>query len=472
MDDGNKINDDLIKIKNSFLKQGFKNHDSKSRHFDLEEEFAKTKKNRNIIYKLSFICFITLVITGTWFLTGWINERSRKINISIDDFKDISLKDLLTSTKRYENQLVLVKDELDDANFQKESELQAVQDQTKKLLELAGKRRLTDEKRNKLIKDIKSDEWKKMLEIRNKYAKIIKDKQNEIANLKEEISKFDSNKISQAMQHQDVLSSEDKIAELQTNRMIKFYEDKIKRTQGLYEQKIKDRDSYYKELLALTVLKYNPKFKDDEEITNFLGSEFDPKNDGSGYKISDQTIYNEYIDELKLKGITNDEKFKSIIKENDERNRALEYLNSIPFENAVPELIQRLNIYDKSIMNEYRYMLYNLVTADKTGDGTAAKQDEMLKNYILAVGSVLDKSAIPSDKKYAGYVLNPSNNNDIVISLGQDFVPKDGQAAYILSRSSGILSKVSFIVNENGVKIKLLEMKDKINPLDLIVVGR
>jgi hypothetical protein len=472
MDDGRKIKEELLKIKNTFLRKKFDDYDTDYQKYNLEEEFKATKKNKDVLFKLSFIGFVIFIITVTFLVTTWINERSRKINVSIDDFKDVMLKDLLTSSKRYENQLVLVRDELDDINNQQNNEVAIIKDKAAKQTELVNQRRMKEEDRVKLLKEIKKNEQDKILEIYKKYAKIIKEKEIEIENLKDQINKFDKNKVNQAVNNQDIISSEDTIKDLQIERIVKFYENKEKRIKEQYEQKIKNLKDYYNELVTLTILKYNPSFEDDEEISKILSTPYDPKNDGRSYKISDQTIYNEYINDLKSKGISNEEKLKDILKKAAERNKIMKCLNDIPYKNAVPELLGRLNTYDNYIMNEYRNMFYILLGLSKKNDAPLSKQDELIKNYIFAVESIIDRSIIPEDKRYAGYVLNPSDKENLIIKFDAGFNPKNNQNAYILSRENKVLSGILFSIDKNTTKAKVVELRAKIEPFDLVVIDR
>ena len=87
MGNKNKVNEDLVKIKNSFLddKLDLIKETKKKGIYDLEKEFEKTRKNKNYILSISFILVLLFIMAGTVIAIYLIQNNSRKIDI---DFKE------------------------------------------------------------------------------------------------------------------------------------------------------------------------------------------------------------------------------------------------------------------------------------------------------------------------------------------------------------------------------------------------
>lgn len=63
--------------------------------YSLEDEFAKTRRNRDLKPHLVVLGFILLLIGLTWGTVRYLEHQSKQINIDISDFEDLRLKDAL-----------------------------------------------------------------------------------------------------------------------------------------------------------------------------------------------------------------------------------------------------------------------------------------------------------------------------------------------------------------------------------------
>ena len=63
--------------------------------YSLEDEFAKTKRNRDLKPRLVVSGFIALLIGLTWATVNYLERQSRLINIDISHFEDLRLKEAL-----------------------------------------------------------------------------------------------------------------------------------------------------------------------------------------------------------------------------------------------------------------------------------------------------------------------------------------------------------------------------------------
>ncbi|HOS32595.1 MAG TPA: hypothetical protein PLO95_05270, partial [Spirochaetota bacterium] len=100
-------NDDKIKRKNAditvFLEQHLEERVGPPDLYDLQEEFKKNKKNKEIFYKLAMVLFFVITFFITYGITKFIEKNNSKININISDFTDVNLKEILNTARKYEN---------------------------------------------------------------------------------------------------------------------------------------------------------------------------------------------------------------------------------------------------------------------------------------------------------------------------------------------------------------------------------
>src|SRR5574344_602313 len=77
--------------------------------YNLEEEFAKAKKNRSPFVLLLMTGLFIIVIAATIGLYKYIDYRNKHIEVSVDVFEDVNLRKLLDMVSRTEESLALSK---------------------------------------------------------------------------------------------------------------------------------------------------------------------------------------------------------------------------------------------------------------------------------------------------------------------------------------------------------------------------
>jgi|GEM_PF-3667658 len=456
MDNGKQIKEDLIKIKNQFLKDKTEYSTDIAKVYDLEDEFNKTRKNKNILYWFVFIVFILIILLGAFFVTQFIQNKTRKIKVSIKEFEDVTLKDILSSTRKYENKIIIAKNELDDLRSMLEEEIETVKLDYKKKLDLKTSKKIAAKEKNKIIKKLKKEQNKKIKEIEDKYNILINEKEEEIVELKNKIDDYDKNKLKEAMD----ISSEEKLNELQLSRIIDYYEDKILKNKEKNAQRIKKIEDHYNELLKINTEKFNPVF-DDKNLLSIIKSPIDIDNT-SDLTIND-TVYLKYLKKLTDLGITSEDEFNNIINKNKDRDIIADYFYKIPYENNIPDMIKHLDYYDRIIINDYRRMLFNLV------DGI----DKELKIYIDEVENTIDKSSI-GGREYIGYIINPGNINNISIKIDVNIDKDDKLNAVIIDKKNKVIGELLLTNQDNIIKSKIIKLDEdkKLQPFDRIYLKK
>ena len=246
MDNDNKINElqeaQTHKEVQLFLKDELKNLSySKAAQYNLEEEYARTKqhKNRSVVIILC-VCavVVSFLVVG---LTLFITSQNRKIKVNIDTFNDLNLRALLNSAGRTESlyssalqaKEMLVSqrdDELNAADQKRENDLYVLRTVSK----VSSKDAIA--RKNLQIQE----EYKKSIKsIREKYEPEIQAADAKIAEIKEKLSGYDSEKLSAAQADEAVLDSQKQLNDIQIRNLEKKYQNRISelKTQMILQQR-------------------------------------------------------------------------------------------------------------------------------------------------------------------------------------------------------------------------------------------
>ena len=79
--------------------------------YSLEDEFAKTKKNRHFFLYVLVLGFISFLVFGTYVLTTKAQREQKDSDIRITEFEDLKLRELLDTAKNQEKKIERAKEE-------------------------------------------------------------------------------------------------------------------------------------------------------------------------------------------------------------------------------------------------------------------------------------------------------------------------------------------------------------------------
>ena len=234
MDNDNKITEiQEIQTHNEvqlFLKDELDKLSSvKVKQYNLEEEYARTKKNKNksvIVILASCALAVSFLVAG---LTLFITSQNRKIKVNIDTFNDLNLRALLNSAGRteslYENALqskeILVsqkESELNDAARKRDNDLYIL----KSVSAVTGKDAVELKTRQ-----IQEEYEKNLKSIHQKYDFQIQEADLKIADIQKELSGYDTEKLSVAQADEAVLDSQKQLNDMKMQAMEKKYQSRI-----------------------------------------------------------------------------------------------------------------------------------------------------------------------------------------------------------------------------------------------------
>lgn len=454
MDNENKINKtdfNAPKVVSNFLKEDLSLKAKTPEVYSLDNEFAKTRKNKAYSIYILITLFVLLTVGFTYFITYTIQKKNENLKIDISDFKDINLKDLLAASKELGSQIKLLEKEITYLQETRNKEIAEAKDEANANLRILWAKNLAKDESQKEEKKIKNREWGSIRKINNKYQTQINEKQKKLARLRIEYKEQDKKLSSGVKKTEEVLHSYGKVHELKMERMRKFYEDKLATQKALFEKRTKELKSLQKTYSDNLILRFNPKFK-EEILKNVLKTEKDTN-------ILSADLYKEYSSDLKERKIFPEGNFEQLRKNIVNFILLINRLDQIPYTNSVDPSIDYLNYFFRSIVKEYEERWF--VLGNKVVDQHNQLQLFRKAFVALSTKNQEDGYIVGESKGIVEFVLNPF------------FSVKEGQHALVFS--DGVLkAEIVFFYENNRAKAKIINRQAgrSIEAFDGILIKR
>lgn len=216
MDNGNKIELTHKEVA-LFLGDDLKKFNKRTaKPYDLETEYAKTKKNhQTLVWILLIFCFV-FVGVGTFITVKSVSDSNEKISVNIDTFSDLNLKELLnmvgTSQNSYdeavrtkENLEAMLQNDLDSAKRKRENDnftLKSISFYTKKSEIESRQKKINDDYKNAVNA------------AHQKYDPQIAKTEEEIKKFENQINGYDQTMVLQARKAESAIDSQKQLNDM------------------------------------------------------------------------------------------------------------------------------------------------------------------------------------------------------------------------------------------------------------------
>ncbi len=214
--------------------------------YDLNTEYAKTKKNNSPVVFL-IILGITLLVGGlSWGLSSWISKSNENITVDWQDFNDLNLRNLLdTVSKAQTNYDTAVKNKV-TITTEMETKIKQVTNQRDQDLFLIESLNIKNKKTKAARVDAVNQTYDDGIKaIHDEYDVKLNEVNTEIDEYKNQLAQFDSEKVESARAQEKALDSERQLQEMERQKLVTEYEAKIATLQKSVED---NQQNYYKEL--------------------------------------------------------------------------------------------------------------------------------------------------------------------------------------------------------------------------------
>ncbi len=439
MGDDDKIKarkDIIIGSESRFLPDEIRDLESQAEVYSLEQEFARTKKNRNYKLQIFVVLFIAVLFGLAALYTLYLEREAKDITVDIKEFNDIRLREFLDSAKNQGSDIDIMKIQLQVLRVEMLNAILDVkqQYQTSEMKVIA--QGASQEEINQQLEELRAEEEKAVKRVRGQYVA-------RIARQKREIAKMERNKQDaeqKARKGETFISSEDRLHQIKMDRLKKSHES------GLDTMK-----AYYDEYINYVTLQYNPKF-----ISNKLDSVIDTFSKSEG--------------ENSLKGI---ESLRNIQSGSVNYSRLFENINSltmiidrilwIPFVNSMKPAVASLSNLTSLIINDFTRAVN--------------EQDALISNYSGALNHVLDES---KKNERWGFIINAANPRNIYCHMKDARLASEGATASVYRLRSGFGSREDYVgkikLFRKGCRVMAsvvsLAKGEKLQPVDLYKIDK
>lgn len=210
------LKDNLLSIKQE-TQQGY----------NLDEEFAKTRKNRDHFVVAIVIAVVILVGLLSWFITSKISESSRNVKVDIAVFEDINLKNVLDLAKKAQDTLDAATQDRVDAESGQRSDAASLQVQKKSELDILATRKMSDGDRAAQTQKITASYAAKEKKLAASYKAKLADIDARIAAAQKQVQSFDKKRVDEARAQKKMLDNQQDLFELEKKKMKDSYEKEI-----------------------------------------------------------------------------------------------------------------------------------------------------------------------------------------------------------------------------------------------------
>lgn len=436
-------NMNIDQVKNVFLSEDLLVKNIKPEIYSLPEEFAKSKKNKNLfVYGFIFL-YVATIGFGAYFLTSVENQKSRRVEVDIPEFRQFNFIELLAEKKANEEKLAELQKELTNlrTSSMKEIEKLSPQNQQKAIAEM-------NEKLKKLEDSYKQQINLKEESLRALQKSVTGDQQRIAQNLRETQSQVKKYQDLNQMQGAELVrintEYESKIARVKTEQQAE-----IEKLQKKHQAEIDSLKKENQALMDALTLRYNPIFSKGEIAAAINGKIANP---GS------PTLH-KYDKTLNSTNIQSEQAFNQLRRKIQNQKTIIDNLQKIPYTNSIPLALGSLEKLSQSIISDYETLWSGL-----------AEQVNARGNYLGSFDYAMNYLSVT--RRESGFVIDSRNPSRMLIFIDQVYSLKKGDMAYVFKNGDDPVAKIE-LSPENGrvvAKVKEVLRPVKIEPFDKILL--
>ena len=431
----------LEETKAVFLPQAVKDPDKKPKQYSLEDEFAKSKKNKPWFLYFFVAAFITLIIISAIILISFIQGKSRKIELNIRDFEDVKLKELIDSSRKGESNIDILRRDLAALDSDYKDEQERIGREFESRRDGIAMMELSDSERDAKMKVLEKEEEKKRVSSDRNYQAKRKEIQEKIAAEQRRIREKGATGGTEKS-FGDIFGGENKLFKMQLDKVSDNYD---KRMTDEKERSRKEKEDI--------VLLYNPLFKEKFVLEVIQKPVPVVQSRGDFFAgLSDSLAVDNVISKDQLAKLNEDMKKELAITGR---------LRQIPYKNSVQRAVMHSDSFTKSIFNTYDLVLHRVVAS-------LDSKNLSLKYFNYAL-EYMTKS-----QQENGYILDARDPSAIGVYFGKVHKVRAGDYAFVFRSDDDYIATITFKIHKGVLVGQLVEKATSrdIRPFDKIMFKR
>lgn len=447
--------------------------------YDLQAEFAKTKKNRSLMVPgviLALIILFSVVVVG---VTRYIQTSSRSIQVDIDDFADVNLRDVLDEAQRLQNQLESTQRELRQLQGELADNISRVERERDRGIQLLENQGLSAAQRTARTNELNAQAESEIESLQGEYTPRIAELEERILDLQDQIAQYDSRQLEQAREQEESLNNQQRIAELEKQEIREQYEAEIARMTESYESEIAQLESFQQEFertmrlrhseelaalraryegeLASMYERYNPVF--DDQVQRLLNTEVSPGRDTFGPLAGYSAV-------LGNNDIATRQDYGELQRRYRELQQIVDRMQEIPYENSMDPAMDQLEsrIYD--LVMRYEQLWTSLEDTVVARDDVVAEQEREIEEFTYSVNELARVNG------ETGFIIDPRNPENIVVHIASVRNVREGALGYVFRRDDEFIGSVRFVRRDGRMVARQLETLEdqEIRAFDKILI--
>jgi myosin heavy subunit len=469
--------------------------------YSLADEYAKSRKNKNLLVFGLSLLYISLIAVGVYLITTMEENKSKRIEVNIAEFQQFNLYELLAEQQANQEKLTQLEQELNDLRISSQNEIaklspkeqqKALAAMTEKTKTLEDTYKLQIQSKEDAIKELKksmsenvrqrdeiykqqiTDKEKELKDLKktvnetrqreDTYKQQIQEKEKELAALQKSLETEKQRVVTAQTQTNDASIEKYQLAnqlqEVELMRLKNEYEDKIAKLEVSHQEEIerlkKDNQDEIgsvkkdnQEFIDNITLRYNPVYSQGE-IAAVINSKLG--NTGN-------TNLNKYVKILDDDNVWSEQDYNQLRNKIHGQKVIIDSLLAVGYTNSVPPALNRLDRLSKSIVGDYETLWGNLVQRIKKMYDSFASYDYAF-NYLSTIN------------RESGYVIDARDPNRMAVFINRVYSVKKGDTAYILKNDNLAIAKIELNPESGRITAKVTAVLTpaKIEPLDKILL--
>lgn len=473
MDNDNQVGREVSRVKDLFLTETFGSQIQPPRVYSVEDEFGKTRSNRNPVVTITILAFVVVFVGVAAAVTLLIQRSSQRVEFDISDFQDVNLTEILDVQKRNENALETALRELADLERERASQIQAVNDDIDGRIELVSNENLSVTDRTDRTANLRDEGANRVAAIGREFDPLIEAKREEIDTIQSRIDEYDSRILEEAKRTEERLDNQQQLFELQTQEMRDYYEETIANLEENLEEQRIDLTRQKDELAALLRRNhaaelarqfslYNPTFE-ERRVSSLLNRNL---------RAPDVTMamLPGYSNTLASENVLNQRAFTQLRSSLEEFEMLLSRLELVPYENSIPEAFSKLRELETIIVSRYEYLWTTLASRVNDKNSEIAENEQTIEDQTTLIGRyAYAVEYLARDSRENGYILDARNTKDMLVHINPTLPVAAGSTGYVFRDVDDYIGEIR-IYQDRAELVRLADANRPILPFDLFLI--
>lgn len=476
MDNDREVNSLVTRTKGLFLKDLGREFQDRQKRYDLDEEFAKTKKNRSPFVVIA-VTAITVILTVVSILIAVsIDEAAQNMDVGLGNaFADVNLKDVLDTVKRNETEMEQARRALRDLIDRRDTALATAQQRADQEIRLIESQDLTAVARSRAIAAVQERLPAELQRIHQEYDPQIAEAEARIAEIQARIDQYDARQLQLARQQEERLNAQQRIFELERDQLIAQHQQEVQDLTTRYTTQLANLQAFSDNLernltarfraersaaLAEQKLVYNPVFV-GPVLQAISGAPANPEPLTSAPTI-DEGIYRFTGSEFSARLQASYQKLETIFQR----------LDQIPYENSIPGALSTIKTDVLTALRIHREVQDVLARAVEGFQAELAELEQLSDEAVGILTKVnYSLQEVARTKGDSGYILDPRDTENILVFTANPDLLSAGMVGLVYREDSRQIGTVR--ITKVGVPsyaaLESLTGGEKLAPFDSLV---